>query len=144
MKWKGWHVFILCTHTVNIIKRNQGKQGRMKEIVSSLSVAVIVSSLSVAVSTTLADVGRHKLTVIDGFDGMWHALTHISGKNRRRRGWSHMTMICSAMLLSSGLYLLIRYVVMLKRPVLESVLICVVYSSQSRLLNTPHSRTWST
>jgi hypothetical protein len=30
----------------------------------------IVCSVSVAVSTTLADVGGHKLTVIDGFDGM--------------------------------------------------------------------------
>ncbi|KAF8228157.1 hypothetical protein L208DRAFT_1404314, partial [Tricholoma matsutake] len=42
---------------------NQGKQGRMKEIVSSLSEAV---------STTLADMGRHNPTVmgeIDGFDG---------------------------------------------------------------------------
>ena len=61
MMWKGWHEFILCTHTVNVSKRNQWKWGRMKEIVSSLSVAV---------STTLANVGGHKLTVIDGFDGM--------------------------------------------------------------------------
>jgi hypothetical protein len=40
VKWKGWQVVILCTHVVNVSKRNQGKQGRMKEIVSSLSETV--------------------------------------------------------------------------------------------------------
>ncbi|KAF8234992.1 hypothetical protein L208DRAFT_1393184 [Tricholoma matsutake] len=40
---------------------NQGKWGRMKDIVSLLSETV---------STTLADVGRHKPTVMGEIDGL--------------------------------------------------------------------------